>query len=72
MMVIFCTGAELVCLAATKGMADFMVGHHTLFLVGEDGVLFLVARDHHLDALLQVGLGDGGCGRPAPPAGRPR
>ncbi len=34
-----------------------MIGHDALFLVGEDGVLLLVAGDDHLDALLQVGLG---------------
>ena len=56
MMVIFCTGAEWVCFAATKGVADLVVGHDLFSLVGEDGVLLLVARDDHLDALLQVGL----------------
>ena len=40
-----------------KGVADLVVGHDALFLVGEDGVLLLVARDDHLDALLKVGLG---------------
>ena len=37
-------------------MADLMVGHDALFLVGEDGVLLLVACDDHLDALLKVSL----------------
>ena len=33
-----------------------------LLLVGEDGVFLLIAGDDHLDALLQVGLGDALCG----------
>ena len=37
-------------------MADLVVGHDALFLVGEDGVLLLVACNDHLDALLQIGL----------------
>ena len=40
-----------------QGMADFMIGHQLLLLVGEDGVLLLVAGNDHLNALLQVGLG---------------
>ena len=40
-----------------------------LFLVGEDGVLLLVAGDDHLDALFQVGLGHA-CLRPARTARR--
>ena len=41
-----------------QGMADFMVGHDFLFLLGHDGVLALVAGDHRLHALHQVLLGD--------------
>ena len=37
-------------------MADLVVGHDALFLVGEDGVLLLVACNDHLDALLQICL----------------
>ena len=40
MMVIFCTGAEWDCLAATRGVADLVVGHDALFLIRQDGVLF--------------------------------
>ena len=35
-------------------VADLMVGYDALFLVGEDGVLLLVACNDHLDALLKV------------------
>ena len=55
-----------------QGVADLVVGHDPLLLVGEDGVLLLVAGDDHLDALLQVGLGGEAAARPAPPAGPPR
>ncbi len=40
-----------------QGVADLVVGHDALFVVGQDGVLLLVAGNDHLDALLQVGLG---------------
>ena len=39
-----------------KGMADLVVGYDALFVVGQDGVLLLVAGNDHLDALLKVGL----------------
>ena len=38
-------------------MANLVIGHGVLLLVGEDCVLLLVARDDHLDAFLEVGLG---------------
>ena len=41
-----------------QGVADLVVGHDLPLLVGEDLVLFLVAGDDHLDALLKVGLVD--------------
>ena len=43
-------------------VADLVVGDDPLFLVGEDGVLLLIARDDDLDALLQIGLGGDTCG----------
>ena len=39
-----------------QGVADLVIGDDELFLVREDLVLFLVAGDDDLDALLQVGL----------------
>ena len=44
-------------LGCHQGVADLVVGHDALFLIRQDGVLFLVARNDHLDALLQVCLG---------------
>ena len=35
-------------------MADFVIGDRALFLVGEDGVLLLVARDDDFDAFFEV------------------
>ena len=43
-------------LGCHKGMADLMVGYDALFVVGQDGVLLLVAGNDHLNALLKVGL----------------
>ena len=43
-------------LGCHKGVADLMVGYDALFVVGQDGVLLLVAGNDHLDALLKVGL----------------
>ena len=43
-------------LGGDQSVADLMVGYDALFVVGQDGVLFLVACNDHLDALLQVGL----------------
>ena len=37
-------------------VADLVVGDDPLFVVGEDGVLLLIARDDDLDALLKIGL----------------
>ena len=37
-----------------QGVADFVVGDHLFLGIGEDGVLFLVAGDDHLYALLQI------------------
>ena len=39
-------------------MANLVVGDDPLFVVGEDGILLLIAGNDDLDALLQVGLGD--------------
>ena len=39
-------------------MADFVIGDRALLLVGEDGVLLLVARDDDFDAFLEVRLRD--------------
>ena len=40
-----------------QGMADLVVSHDALFVVGQDGILLLIAGNDHLDALFQVGLG---------------
>ena len=40
-----------------QSVADLMVGYDALFVVGQDGVLLLVACNDHLNALLQVRLG---------------
>ena len=39
-------------------VADFVIGNDQLFLVREDLVLLLIARDDDLDAFLEVGLAD--------------
>ena len=44
-------------LGGDQSVADLMVGYDALFVVGQDGVLLLVACNDHLDALLQIGLG---------------
>ena len=44
-------------LGCHQSVADLVVGHDALFLIRQDGVLFLVACNDHLDALLQVCLG---------------
>ena len=44
-------------LGGDQSVADLMVGYDALFVIGQDGVLLLVACNDHLDALLQVGLG---------------
>ena len=59
MIVIFCTGAESVCRAATSAVADLMIGHDALFMIRQHGVFLLITRDDGLDALLKVRLGDG-------------
>ena len=41
-----------------QGVANLVVGDDPLFVVGEDGILLLIAGNDDLDALLQVGLGD--------------
>ena len=38
-------------------VADLVVGHDMLLVIGHNGVLLLVAGNDYLDALLQVGLG---------------
>ena len=45
-------------LGGDQSVADLVIGYDALLLVGEDGVLLLVARDDDLDALLKVGLRD--------------
>ena len=71
-MVIFVHRGRVGLQGGHQGVADLVVGHDQLFLVGEHGVLLLVAGDDRLHALLQVRLGDQTCGRRARPAGRPR
>ena len=39
-----------------QGVADLVVGDDHLFLVGEDGVLLLIADDDHFDALFEIRL----------------
>ncbi len=56
-MVIFCTGAELVCLSRHQRVADLVVGDDMLLVIGHNGVLLLIPGNDYLDALLQVGLG---------------
>ena len=56
MMVIFCTGAECGLQRRDQRMADLVVGDDLLFLVGEHGVLLLIAGDDDLHALLQICL----------------
>ena len=51
-----------------QGMADLVVSHDALFVVGEDGILLLIAGNDYLDALFQVGLGHALAAR----AGRPQ
>ncbi len=55
-MVIFCTGLGVVLLVGHQRVADLVVGHDALFIIGEDGAFLLAARDDHLEGLLQVGL----------------
>ena len=49
-------GVRLFC--SDERVADLVVGHGALFLVGEDGIFLLIACDDDLDALLQIGLCD--------------
>ena len=44
-------------LGGDQRVADLVVGHDALFLVGEDGILLLVACNDHFDALFEVSLG---------------
>ena len=53
-----------------QGMADLMVGHDQLFLVGQDGVLLLITGNDHLDAFLQIRLGGEFPAVPDGPQGR--
>ena len=39
-----------------KRVADLVISHDMLFFVGQDGILFLIAGNYGLDALLKVGL----------------
>ena len=59
-------------LGCHQGVSDLVVGHDPLFVVGENGVLLLVACDDHLDALLQIRLGGTIRGHPGPHAEQPR
>ena len=43
-------------LGGHKGVADLVIGYRPFFLVGENGVLLLIAGDDHLNAFLEVGL----------------
>ena len=53
-------------------VADLVVGDDPFFVVGEDGVLLLIARDDDLNALLQIGLGGEPAARRARRAARLR
>ena len=68
MIVIFCDGGGVRLLRRDQRVADLVVGDDPLFLVGQDGVLLLIARDDDLNALLEVRLRHNACGRCAPRA----
>ena len=37
-------------------VADLVVRHHLLFLIGENGVFLLITGDHHFNAFFQIGF----------------
>ena len=55
-MVIFWTGRRIGLLGRYQRVADLMIGYNHLFLIGHNGVLFLIAGNNHFDAFLQICL----------------